>query len=257
LTFSYDSTFAANKNKGVEMKIPLSAFAGVDTSQTVRFFVVLSPQNGKTSNECIPGDPGAANPGDGGDFSVIPNQDFFTGAVNISGQAISLAVNTTELNIGPAAGSTATFNVTSNTDWIINTGQSWLSAVPASGTGNEMITLTAQANNLPNNRTATVTVSGLGAPTQTIQVAQSINTAIEAADEGHLSIYPNPFTDGINVMGIKTRAVLTLTDLTGRVLLIKETEGDVVLGTSSLPTGIFILKVVTDNNIMRQVLVKR
>ena len=257
LTFAYDSTFAVNKNKGVEMKIPLSAFAGVDATQTVRFFVILTPQNGKTSNECIPGDPGAANPGDGADFSVIPNQNFFTGAVETSGQAIGLAVNTTELNIGYAAGSTATFEVTSNTDWTINTGQSWLSVAPASGTGNNTITLTAQTNTLPNNRIATVTVSGLGAPSQSIQVTQSINTAMMAADEEQLVVYPNPFTDGINVMGIKTRAVLSLTDLTGRVVLIKETEGDVFIGTSSLPAGIFILNVITDSDIYKQILIKR
>jgi subtilisin family serine protease len=257
LTFAYDSTFAVNKNKGVEIKIPLSAFAGVDVTQTVRFFVILTPQDGKTSNECIPGDPGAANPGDGADFSVIPNQNFFTGAVETSGQAIGLAVNTTELNIGYAAGSTATFEVTSNTDWTINTGQSWLSVAPASGTGNNTITLTAQTNTLPNNRIATVTVSGLGAPSQSIQVTQSINTAMMAADEEQLVVYPNPFTDGINVMGIKTRAVLSLTDLTGRVVLIKETEGDVFIGTSSLPAGIFILNVITDSDIYKQILIKR
>jgi subtilisin family serine protease len=257
LTFAYDSTFAVNKNKGVEIKIPLSAFAGVDVTQTVRFFVILTPQDGKTSNECIPGDPGAANPGDGADFSVIPNQNFFTGAVEISGQAIGLAVNTTALNIGYAAGSTATFEVTSNTDWTINTGQSWLAAVPASGTGNNTITLTAQANTLPNNRIATVTVSGLGAPGQSIQVTQSINTAIKAADEDQIVVYPNPFTDGINVMGIKTSAVLSLTDLTGRVVLKKETEGDVFIGTSSLPAGIFILNIVTGSDIYKQILIKR
>jgi hypothetical protein len=257
LTFAYDSAFAVNKNKGVEMKIPLSAFTGVDTSQTVRFFVILSPQNGKTSNECIPGDPGATNPGDGADFSIIPNQDFFTGAVKISGQSITMTVNPNELNMGYAAGSTATFNVTSNTDWTINTDQSWLSTVPTSGTGNNLITLTAQTNTLPNNRTATVTVSGLGAPKQTIQVTQSINTVIKAEDTEQLLVYPNPFTEGINVRGIKTRAVLSLTDLTGRVLLRKEIEGDTFLATSSLPRGIFILKVVTNNNIMKQMLVKR
>lgn len=257
LTFAYDSSFAANKNKGVEMKIPLSAFAGVDTSQTVRFFVLLSPQNGKTSNECIPGDPGAANPGDRADFSIIPNQDFFTGAVKISGKAITLAVNTTGLNIGYATGSSATFNITSNTDWTISTDQSWLSAFPASGTGNKMITLTAQANTLPNNRTATVKASGLGVPMQTIQVIQSVSTAIKDEDAEHFLVYPNPFTDGINIRGIKTRVVLSLTDLTGRVLLTKITEGDTFIGTSSLPTGIFILKIVTGNNIMKQILVKR
>jgi subtilisin family serine protease len=489
LTFAYDSAFAANKNKGVEMKIPLSAFAGVDTSQTLRFFVVLSPQNGKVSNECIPGDPGAANPGDGANFSVIPNQDFFTGAVKISGPkattlvltnegglidkliaegygnsnlyqilqliqsssghvvsnefmatlaalpagreiftvklsnfaglnnpvsinsdgtlgiqpafgkdyykkngfstypetetgtekemftyakssqfyidagartttdryyamaiawakadtlsvsygnlnvaaangstanftvtsntkwtvisgqewltvgaasgsgkatltvtaaanpvAVSrnatvtvsatgltaktitftqaaapatLTVNSTALNMGYAAGSTATFTVTSNADWTINTGQSWLTANPATGTGNKSINLTAQANTLPNNRIATVTVSAAGTTPQTIQVTQSINTAIQAADAKQLLVYPNPFMDGIHVQGINTRAVLSLSDITGRVLLEKDLKGDGVLGTASVPAGMYILKVVTENFTLKQKLIKK
>jgi hypothetical protein len=489
LTFAYDSTYAVNKNKGVEMKIPLSAFAGVDTSQTVRFFVVLSPQNGKTSNECIPGDPGAANPGDGADFSAIPNQDFFTGAVKISGpkatslvltnegglidnliargygnsnlyqilvliqsssghvvsdefmatlaalpagseiftvklsnfaglnnpvcvnsdgtlriqpafgkdyfkqngfstypdtetgtekemftyakspqfyidagarttsdryyamaivwakadtlsvsstkldvaaangstanftvisntkwtvlsgqewltvgtasgsgkatltvtaavntlaasrsatmtvsasgltsktvtvtQAAApatLAVNTTALNMGYAAGSTATFTVTSNADWTINTGQSWLSANPATGTGNKTITLTAQANTLPNNRIAPATVSATGTTPQTIQVTQSINTSMQAANTEQWLVYPNPFTDGITVQGVKTRAMFSLTDVTGRVLLEKEIPGDGYIGTAALPAGIYLLKVVTVNCTIKQKLIKR
>jgi subtilisin family serine protease len=257
LTFAYDSSFAVNKNKGVEMKIPVSAFAGVDTTQTVRFFVLLSPENGKTSNECIPGDPGAGNPGDGADFSIIPNQNFFTGAVKLSGQVIKLALNTTELNIGYAAGSSATFNITSNTDWTINTDQSWLSVAPATGTGNKIISLTAQANTLPNNRVATLNISGLGAPNQTVQVTQSVKTGIKATETENFLVYPNPFTDGINIRGINSRAVLSLSDLTGRVLLTKEIEGDTFIGTSSLPQGVFILKVVSDNIIMNKTLVKK
>jgi len=84
LSAAYDSSYSSNNNKGIELKIPISAFAGVDTSQGLRMFAVISSRTGNISNECIPGNPGANNLGDGADFSVISDQDFFTHSVKIS-----------------------------------------------------------------------------------------------------------------------------------------------------------------------------
>ncbi len=84
ITVAYDSSFSVNRQKGVEIKIPISAFAGVDTSQTLRLFAVISSMEGNVSNECIPGNPGANNLGDGANFASIPGQDFFTQPVKIS-----------------------------------------------------------------------------------------------------------------------------------------------------------------------------
>jgi len=84
ITVAYDSSFSVNRQKGVEIKIPISAFAGVDTSQALRLFAVISSMEGNVSNECIPGNPGANNLGNGADFASIPNQDFFTQPVKIS-----------------------------------------------------------------------------------------------------------------------------------------------------------------------------
>jgi len=84
ITIAYDSSYSVTKSKGVEVKIPISTFAGVDISQTLRLFAVISSQLGNVSNECIPGDPGSTNPGDGADFSAIAGQDFFTQTVKIT-----------------------------------------------------------------------------------------------------------------------------------------------------------------------------
>jgi subtilisin family serine protease len=85
MTVAYDSSYSANQKKGVEVKIPVSAFAGVDTSQTLRLFAVISSITGDVSNECIPGDPGSGNLGDGANFAAIFGQDFFTQPVGIHG----------------------------------------------------------------------------------------------------------------------------------------------------------------------------
>jgi minor extracellular serine protease Vpr len=89
ITIAYDSGFSANPGKGVEVKIPVSAFAGVDTSQTLRLFALIASMAGDVSNECIPGDPGADNLGDGADLSAIDEQDFFTEPVKISAPEIT------------------------------------------------------------------------------------------------------------------------------------------------------------------------
>lgn len=78
ISFAYKNDFAQNNNHGVEMAIDLSAFDGVDISQQVRFFVVITSLYSDVSNVCIPGDPGPGNLGANANFAVIPFQDFFT-----------------------------------------------------------------------------------------------------------------------------------------------------------------------------------
>jgi hypothetical protein len=92
MTVAYDSSFGLNQNKGVEFKIPVSAFAGVDTSQTLRLFAVITSMTGNVSKVCISGDPGSDNLGDGADFSSIPGQDFFTEPIKISNETV-LGIN--------------------------------------------------------------------------------------------------------------------------------------------------------------------
>jgi uncharacterized delta-60 repeat protein len=177
--------------------------------------------------------------------------------VKLTQEAATLSVSGNTITMGYSGGSVASFTISSNSKWTIDTGQSWLTANPATGTGNKTITLTAQANTLPNNRNTTVTISAPGTSLQTIQVTQSINTAIRAEDAEQLLVYPNPFADEINVHGIKTRAVLTLRDITGRVLLNKVMEEDGTIGTHSLPAGMYMLKVVTGDGPIDEKLIKK
>jgi hypothetical protein len=78
ITFGYNNNFSGNANKGVEFSIPIAAFAGVDNSQTVQFFIIITNNVGFMSNECIPGDPGSSNLGNDANLSTISGQDFFT-----------------------------------------------------------------------------------------------------------------------------------------------------------------------------------
>lgn len=96
ITVAYDSSYSVDHQKGIEFKIPLSAFGGVDSSQTLQMFAVISSRYGDISNECLPGDPGASNPGNGANFSVIPNQDFFTQPVKLYEKTVNTLVLSNE-----------------------------------------------------------------------------------------------------------------------------------------------------------------
>jgi hypothetical protein len=93
-------------------------------------------------------------------------------ASNCSG-GTTLSVSPTTVNVAAAANSSATFNVSSNTSWTVTDDQAWLTATPASGSNNGTVTLTAQQNTSTSVRTAALTVSATGVPSQTVTAIQS------------------------------------------------------------------------------------
>jgi len=109
------------------------------------------------------------------------DKTFATKAANI------LAVSTTSLNVS-AVGSTASFNVISNTSWVVSSNQSWLTVNPANSSGNSTVTVTAQANPTTSTRTATVTVSGSGVTSQTVIVTQAAGAATLLVSTNSLSV---------------------------------------------------------------------
>ena len=99
-----------------------------------------------------------------------------------------LTVSTNTLSIGALAGSTKTFDITSNISWITASGQNWLTLSSASGSGNATITLTATANLTQAARTATITVSGTGVAARTITVTQDAASPVLTVSTNTLSI---------------------------------------------------------------------
>jgi len=72
VTFAYDN--AGTANKGLEFMVPISSFnGGFSASTTVSFFAIITNNANPTdfSNECIPGDAGAANPGTNPDLTSL------------------------------------------------------------------------------------------------------------------------------------------------------------------------------------------
>ena len=78
MTIAYRNNFSTDSFSGIEMKIPISAFAGVNNTNNLQLFAIITNNGGSFSNECIPGDPGASNPGNNPDFSVMTGGPFHT-----------------------------------------------------------------------------------------------------------------------------------------------------------------------------------
>ena len=93
--------------------------------------------------------------------------------ISVAGSSgATLSVSPTSLSVAAAAGSTGTFNITSNLSWTVSSNQTWLSVSPTSGANNGTVTVTAQQNT-GSSRTATVTVSATGVTSQTVTVTQN------------------------------------------------------------------------------------
>ncbi|MEI6555483.1 MAG: leucine-rich repeat protein [Paludibacter sp.] len=73
----------------------------------------------------------------------------------------------------PANGGSTTVNITSNTNWMVTPGQVWVNVTPTSGTGNNTLTINADANTTTEGRNATITISAVGVQSQVINVYQA------------------------------------------------------------------------------------
>ena len=81
-----------NSDHGIEIKIPLSAFAGVHVSQTLQLFALITSAAGYISNECIPGELGSSNLGNDANLGSVGTQDLFTTALPLPGELMSFDV---------------------------------------------------------------------------------------------------------------------------------------------------------------------
>jgi len=72
-----------------------------------------------------------------------------------------------------------------------------------------------------------------------------------------LTVYPNPVMDGFRVSGLNEMSNLTLFDMNGKELLSKEINNNEYVSVSSLPKGIYFIRLIYSNAIVERKLVKR
>ncbi len=125
-----------------------------------------------------------------------------TATITVSGNGVSeqiitvvqdastsvLMVSTNTLTIAAADSSNVTFDISSNISWIAISDQSWLTVSSSVGSGDETIILTATANSITSQRTATVTVYGTGVTEQIITIVQDAAISILTVSTNTLTI---------------------------------------------------------------------
>jgi hypothetical protein len=149
-------------------------------------------------------------------------------------------------------------DVESNASWLANSDQLWLKITPISGKNNATLLLVADENT-GNKRAATITVTSSFANSQTISVSQLAKgvTDIEATQNEKIRLCPNPTKDAFSVSGIIGVAILKLLDINGRLLLSKQVANNESVSVSSLPQGMYIVKLITTEGITESKIIKK
>ncbi|MGE0076220.1 MAG: MBG domain-containing protein [Bacteroidales bacterium] len=108
---------------------------------------------------------------------VISGTDVANDTITITQRRGSVSASASQVSLSAASGSTASFTLTSNTDWTLNEDCDWFSVSPASGSGNQTITITADlANQTDNARTDTLIIAGANALNDTLIIQQALAT---------------------------------------------------------------------------------
>lgn len=72
-----------------------------------------------------------------------------------------------------------------------------------------------------------------------------------------IKIYPNPFNDYFKISGLDSNGVLLLSDLNGKNLLTKQVNNEEKVYMSSLPKGLYLVKIITAEDVTELKVIKR
>ena len=75
----------------------------------------------------------------------------------------------------------------------------------------------------------------------------SSQTGLESGIINTVNIYPNPVSNAFQLIGIEGTATITLTDVSGRLLISKEVITNETVSVSTLPNGIYLAAIKSNN----------
>lgn len=172
------------------------------------------------------------------------------------------SLENTNVSLNATANSEATVKLNSTLAWTASSNQEWLTVSPESGSGDQLLTLTAQAN-MDTVRTAIVTIEAKEMESLKITVTQqALATGIDQVAQNTLSLdcYPNPFTQqlAIEIANPSLKQVnVEIYSISGqkiRSLARAQKEAKIFLvwngndeGGQKVPAGIYILKMNGDS----------
>ena len=146
--------------------------------------------------------------------------------VQQSGTSSDPEINTslTQVILGAESGSSQTVDVYSNIDWNVSCNVSWLMVSPATGAGNDSISIYSSSSNQTGEfRSGIVTVYGGNLSKQIVVLQDAVTSANEkSSNEPEIYMYPNPAHQEIYLEcshDINSKLVLQLYDNGGKLLL--------------------------------------
>ncbi len=194
---------------------------------------------------------------------TISASGVFSQTVTVTQDAgpATLSVSPSTLEIGTETGSTATFNITSNTTWNLSSNQNWITLSSASGSGNATITLTATLNSTTETRTADITVSGNGIFSQTVTVTQQSGTGLSELTEADVKLYPNPVIDNLilSLPNMSDQWRFSIYNMLGiEIYSSNVTNSITTIDMSKYPAGVYIIKIsLPDQGIITRKFIKQ
>ena len=194
---------------------------------------------------------------------TISASGVFSQTVTVTQDAgpATLSVSPSTLEIGTETGSTATFNITSNTTWNLSSNQNWITLSSASGSGNATITLTATLNSTTETRTADITVSGNGIFSQTVTVTQQSGTGLSELTEADVKLYPNPVIDNLilSLPNMSDQWRFSIYNMLGiEIYSSNVTNSITTIDMSKYPAGVYIIKIsLPDQGIITKKFIKQ
>jgi len=155
-----------------------------------------------------------------------------------------------------------TFNIVSNSGWIITTDVNWLTISPLNGSNNALISVTASANTSSQIRTAWIIVSVPGTLSKFIQVKQAGNSSYPIIQQLNQSsemsdivvnIYPNPAIDYVTLFSdndFSDNDFVEVFSLDGVSILKQILNGNnIQIGIQNFKKGIYFMKINQNNKI--------
>jgi hypothetical protein len=83
-------------------------------------------------------------------------------------------------------------------------------------------------------------------------IVEMTNTAVSTA----IFVYPNPVADGFYIKGLNEKGTLSLFDINGKMLLTKPVSDNDYIPISTIPKGLYIVKITTAAGTIEQKVVK-
>jgi hypothetical protein len=102
--------------------------------------------------------------------------------------------------------------------------------------------------------------NNMGTSYGTEETFKTAKDPISGLDENgilHISVYPNPVDNAFRIIGLSGVSSISLTDLSGKVMLLKQVSDSEAVSISTLPKGVYILKVKNNDVTTEQKIVKK